>query len=205
MKKVISLALVAGVASAFAQVPYTEVLKAKTMSYDGSPSVAMTSTPVFSAISSPYVAFAARGGSLGFDDYIASPNAAFPLTEMRFVGGVTAIGGQLRFDFFDNSNTPVGAFVSTFGTAGNFIWSITGLGGLGINLPGSGRMQITALGATTGQWFLSTTAPTLGSSTPYGSLATHNHRFELSTVPEPGSAIALVAGLGALVLRRKKA
>ncbi|MBL8047502.1 MAG: PEP-CTERM sorting domain-containing protein [Chthonomonas sp.] len=205
MKKITLIAgLSVASAVAFAQVPFTGQLQKRTLDMGSGIGTELTSTPVYSHMDSPYVAFAARGGGLGFDDYTASPNASFALTEMRFIGGVTAAGGQLRFDFFDSASVFVTSFTSTFGTAGNFIWSITGLGALGITLPGSGVMQITALGSTTGQFFLSNSAATVGSHvSSVGSTTTHQHSFELSTVPEPGSMMALLGGFALLARRRR--
>lgn len=158
-------------------------------------------------MSAPYAAFAVANGLLGFDDYTASPNAAFPLTELRFVGGVTAIGGTIQFDFSDSVGAPVASFTVSLPAAGDFIWTIDDLGGLGITLPGSGRLALTATGTSVGRWWLSTSAPTLGSEsrTGFGSLTSHSHRFELSTVPEPSSVIALIGGLGFMAARRRKA
>lgn len=208
MKKVLILAGVAALASvSFAQVFPGQNLEKKTLHFGGNNAVQATAAPVFSAMSPSYTGFAAATGLLGFDDYTASPNAAFPLTEMRFVGGVSAIGGTIQFDFADSVGTPVASFTVSFPVAGYYIWTIDDLGGLGITLPGSGRLALTATGASIGRWYLSTSAPTLGTEnrTGYGSLTTHSHRFELSTVPEPSSVIALIGGLGFMAARRRKA
>lgn len=165
-----------------------------------------TPTVVYSAIPGPYVAFAPRAGSLGFDDYTSTSATPFGLNSMRFVGGVTTAGQQLRFDFFDSSTNFVGGFTSTFGSAGNFIWTISGLNLLNITLPTSGLVQISAINGATGQWFLSSTVPSVGTNnlTVGGAAPNFSHRMELEAVPEPATLTAVGLGLAAL-LRRKKA
>lgn len=195
MKNVLGLlALVAVAGTASAQITTTA------QPLDAAPGFDVRATPVFSAIPGPYVAFPAATGSLGFDDYdtiLAGGNET--LTEMRFVGGVQQVGGQLTFNFYDASQALVSSFGATFGQAGNFIWTINNLS---VTIPDQGFVEIVAAANTTGQWFLSTSAPTLGTeSRDLGTLTTHSHRFELS-IPAPGSLALL--GLGGLVVGRRR-
>jgi hypothetical protein len=160
-------------------------------------------TVVYSHIPGPYSAFAAAN-YLGFDDYtttVAGPIAS--LNSMRFVGGVTTANTTLSFNFYDASGaTLVNSFTSTFGQAGNFIWSITELGGFDVASIGILEIVGTAT-STTGRWFLSTSATTVGTdSRTFGDTSTTNqHSFELS-VPAPGSLALL--GLGGIVAGRRR-
>ncbi|MCA9254363.1 MAG: PEP-CTERM sorting domain-containing protein, partial [Phycisphaerales bacterium] len=58
---------------------------------------------------------------------------------------------------------------------------------------------------STGQWFLSTTLPTIGTESRApgeGSLETHSHRFRLD-VPEPATLSLLAIG-GLVIARRRR-
>ena len=162
-------------------------------------------TPIFSAIPSPYVAFPAGTGVLGFDDYNSTlPGGTYEtLTTLRFVGGVTAVGGRLDFNFRQNDGTLFSSFFVNFPSAGNFIWSIgTDANPIGTLIPADGILEIVADANTTGQWFLSTGVPTLGTEDrAIGSVTTHSHRFELS-IPAPGAAALM--GLAGLVAGRRR-
>ncbi len=159
-------------------------------------------TVVYSAIAGPYAGFAAAPGSLGFDDY--SSTMAGPVEQLqalRFVGGVTAVGGTLQFDIYTSSTVLVNSFTVSLPQAGTFIWTITGLSG---DLPKDGIMQISAINGASGRWFLSSTAPSVGTqSSTFGGAngGALSHRFEFTT-PTPG-ALALL-GLGGLVASRRR-
>lgn len=174
--------------------------------------------PVYSAIPGPYAAFAAAAGNLGFDDYdsiVEGPN--FFLGEFTFVGGV-ATAGTVRVDFLTPDNVLANQFTVNL-PAGNNIWTI----GLAPNpkdstflVPSTGIVRITTIQGVTGapavpgQWFLSTTPPTIGTqlttvgSTAGGGSAAYSHRFELAQVPTPG-ALALAGMGGVLMTRRRRA
>jgi len=167
---------------------------------------------VFSAMSGPYAAFPAATGSLGFDDYQSTyaDGDSFALQSMRFVGGVTTVGGIMTFDFFDADDNLVSTTSLGLPSAGNFIWTITfesapGLKDSDFFVPASGYLQLSADALTTGQWFLSTSLPTVGTESREpgeGSLTAQSHRFELN-VPTPG-ALALLGMGGIAALRRRR-
>jgi hypothetical protein len=173
------------------------------------PSNSVAPGPIFSALAGPYAAFAVST-QLGFDDYNSivdySLEPVVPLYEMSFVGGVTAAGMSLQFDFFTPSNltTPYSTFSSTFGTAGNYIWTVTNVG---IDIPSDGVIDVNGVTtADTGLFFLGTTAPSIGTQDPVftdvsGSTA-YSHRFEL-VVPEPASLSAIALALPLFIRRRK--
>ncbi|MEI7658767.1 MAG: hypothetical protein WCK33_11950 [Phycisphaerae bacterium] len=157
---------------------------------------------VYSAIAGPYSGFPAASGSLGFDDYASTMIADVEtLTDLRFVGGVSTAGMSLQFDFYSTSAVLVNSFTAVLPTGGNYIWSITGLG---FDIPKNGILQISAPAGSTGRWFLSSTAPSVGTNDPLfggangGALS---HRFEFTT-PTPG-ALALL-GLGGLAASRRR-
>jgi len=161
-------------------------------------------TVVYSHLNGPYAAFAAAN-YLGFDDYataLAVSGPTMSLNSMQFVGGVTTAGSSITFNFYNSAGTTLlNSFSSTFGTAGNFLWSVTNLGGFTVG--SSGVLELVAQTGKTGQWFLSTSATTVGSdSRTFGDTTTTNqHSFSLS-IPAPGS-LALV-GLGGLLAARRR-
>jgi hypothetical protein len=120
-----------------------------------------------------FVAAPAGTGILGVEDYgstlsASGPPNGTPTTQFgtmnamsyEFVGGVTAIGGILFFDYFFNDFSFGNGFGIQFPSAGNFIWSIT-FNPTGLIVPTEGYHVITAntnpnIGpVSSGQWFLS--------------------------------------------------
>jgi len=153
-----------------------------------------------------YQAFPAAAGPAGFDDYVSTTASQITLDELRFVGGVTTVGGTMNFEFFNAAgDTLVDAFSVSFTQVGNFIYTIT------VNevfvIDGAGVLQVTVDAATTGQWFLSAADPTIGSQdTAFGSDATGllSHRFELTGSPVPAPGALAMLGLGGLVAGRRR-
>jgi len=199
---VLALVMSAGTAMA----TQAHVVGFEPISDDLMPTTRASNSVVFNSIPGPYQGFAAATGVLGFEDYnstLAGGNAF--LQSFRFVGGVTA-AGAVRVEFYDTSATLVNQFNVNL-PVGNAIWNI-GLETVAnakdstFLIPDAGFVQIVALGGVTGQWFLSTTVPSVGtSSLAAGDTTTHTHNFEL-TVPAP-SAMALL-GLGGLVATRRR-
>ena len=156
----------------------------------------------FSAMDGPYAGFAAATGSLGFDDYASTMTAPVEtLQSMRFVGGVSTAGMSIQFDIYSTSAVLVNSFSVTLPQGGNFIWTITGIN---VDIPKDGIMEAVAPAGSTGRWFLSATAPTVGTqSATFGGAngGALSHRFEFTT-PTPG-ALALL-GLGGLAASRRR-
>jgi hypothetical protein len=159
--------------------------------------------PVFSAIGGPFAAFPLASGSLGFDDYNSIATGDYDvLTDLRFIGGVANVGGRLDFNFFHQDGTLISNFFVTLFQSGDFFWTISNINVL---IPTDGILQIVASADTTGRWFLSQTAPTIGTqSSTFGGAngGAFSHRFELQ-IPAPG-ALAL-GSIGLLAMRRRRA
>ncbi len=166
--------------------------------------------PMYSSIPGPYSAFTA-GAFAHRDDYQsvhpATGSGNFQMDAMRFVGGVTAVGGILDFFFLDATGTTViSSFGVTFPSAGDFIWTITMTGGplpVGVN----GQLQIQSRTGTSGRWFMTTTAAAPGTNSltfGHGStLAPQRYgAFEIQAIPAPGAAALL--GLGGLMATRRR-
>lgn len=146
--------------------------------------------------------------AIGFDDYTSIASDTTQITEFRFVGGVAQESGVMFVDFFDSSGTFVDGFGIQLAMAGNFVYTITV--NTEVDVASAGLVQISLdddglFGdnvQTTGQWFLTAEAATIGANGPDGGATGLNHAFELTTVPAPG-AVALL-GLGGLVAGRRR-
>jgi hypothetical protein len=167
--------------------------------------IAPAGTPLYSSIPGPYSAFSAAAFAF-VDDYQTGGVGTFQVDAMKFVGGVTAAGGILDFFLLDNANNVVSSFGVALPQAGNFIWTITL--NTPVNAAHNGRLQIQTRGATTGQWFMTSTAPSVGTnSVAFGLGSNLNPQriaaFEIQQlVPAPSSAALL--GLGGLMAARRR-
>ena len=153
----------------------------------------------YSAIDGPYTAFAAATGTIGFDDYGTDVEDDILLTSFRFVGGVAEVDGTMSFQFFDSDENLVDSFGVTLPQGGNFIWTIT--------LNSEAIVPAVVGDEFTGQWFLGTTAPIIGTNDLAigGNETDASHRFELNgvLVPTPG-AVALLGMAGVCATRRRR-
>ncbi len=149
-------------------------------------------------------------GVIGADDYSSIAPGPADLAAFGFVGGTTAAGGVVFFDFFDSA----GVFVDGFGVgltnAGNFIYTITI--GTPFSIPADGFVQMvdgTAAGfgpAAQSQWFQTADDATVGDNLlPSGSFNGFdiNYTFELDVIPAPGAA-ALLGFAGVAAARRRR-
>jgi hypothetical protein len=167
----------------------------------------------YTGIPGPYSAFTAATGNAGFDDYGTSiTDSSFALASMRFVGGVTSIGGTMQFRFYDSTATLFSSASVNLPSAGDFIWTIT-FGTLPdgsdstFQVPNNGFLELVVGANTTGRWFMTTTGPTVGTNNiAVGTGSTLNpqryNAFELIAVPAPASLALL--GLGGLVATRRR-
>ncbi|MFA6045849.1 MAG: PEP-CTERM sorting domain-containing protein [Phycisphaerales bacterium] len=173
--------------------------------------------PVYTGQAGPYSAFAAATGAIGFDDYGATTgDSSTVLASLVFVGGVSVAGDTIDLQFYTPSGNLFNSTALALPQAGNFIWTITfGAQPDGSDstfvVPTNGILQLVASStsgttAGTGRWFLTGTAPVLGtnnaafgagSATPVPYQA-----FSLNAVPTPAS-LALM-GLGGLVIGRRR-
>lgn len=169
---------------------------------------------VYSGIPGPYTAFAA-GAFTHRDDYAALPlNGNDRLWSLRFVGGVSAPGGVLDFFFLDTgatggSPTVISSFAVALSQAGDFIWTITFNPSVAPRptILQNGGLQIQTRAGTTGRWFFTSTAPSVGGNdvavgTGSGLTPQRNQAFEITTIPTPGAAALL--GLGGLAMARRR-
>jgi hypothetical protein len=186
-----ALALFAVAGSALAVTP--RIVDMQPITDDQLPQTRATNSIVFSAIPGPYVAFAAATGALGYDDYYSTYAEAFTfmhLQRFRFVGGVQQVGGVIQFQFYDLVNpNPVNVLDVALPQAGNFIWTIgletaTDAKNSTFAIPQDGYLQLVTGAGITGQWFLSTNIPDVGTEQRIageGTLTTHSQRFEFVT------------------------
>jgi len=164
-------------------------------------------TVVYSGIPGPYSAFANATGAIGFDNYTTTlPGSTFLLESLSFVGNVTTVGGTLTFEFFDSASNFVTSFSGSLPAISPSIWTLTLT--TPATVPTAGILQIRAAATTTGRWFLTTSAPSIGTNAVGVGIGSglnpqRNNAFELTAVPAPaGLALAGLAGLFAGRRRR---
>ena len=163
-----------------------------------------------------FSAVSGTGGAVAIDDYnlAIGASASWELNQFRFIGGVANAGEVLFFTFF----TPGFAFNDSFGVqfpqGGNFQWTIT-ISTPSAHLVHNGdfvRMWAddgSVLTLSTGTWFMSTDAPTAGTTgNTYPGFQTTggadlNAKFQL-IVPEPATLAMFGMGVLTLVVRRRR-
>lgn len=159
----------------------------------------------YSQIPGPYAAAPAATGVRGVMDYQSTAPGDITLTSVRFVGGTANAGGIAFIDFFDTNSNFVDGFGFQLPQGGNFIWTITL--NTPVIAPAAGFAQYTVDAASTGQWFLTTTAASVGNSltaeaTVGGAPAFYTLELNGDAVPTPASAAVL--GFGGLLAARRR-
>jgi len=176
---------------------------------------------IYNNVPGPYSAFPAGTGSIGIDDYVTAyntVNGVHRLDAFGFVGGCTNVGGGIiDFNFFTGTiATPVffnGFSVTLPQATSSFTITFNAGQTPGMDVPNAGIVNLVARAASgatpacTGRWFLTPTAPTVGSSDPgVGGASpgnvTFNHAMRMS-VPEPATLGLLAIG-GLLAIRRRR-
>lgn len=170
-------------------------------------------TSVYDSIPGPYSAFGRAAGQAGIDDYgTAVTDPTMLLAQFKFVGGVNTAGQGLRVNFYDSTNTLSNFFTATLPSGGDFIWTITlGLQPDGSDstfaVPNNGSVEIVINADSTGRWFLTSTAPSVGTNditvgTGGGLNPQLYNAFGLVAVPAPASLALL--GVGGLLASRRR-
>lgn len=168
----------------------------------------------YEAIAGPY-ASAGNGTSLrGFNYYQTSgAGASMYLGEFEFAGGTTVVGGSVTFNFYNYSGTGTAygslanSFTVNLSQSGVFIWTITL--DPGFEIPTLGYVEMVngsgSLGSS--QWFVTETAPVVGTSlgSVFAAQGYPSQVFALieGVVPAPG-AIALLGMAGLARGRRRR-
>lgn len=206
---VCALAMLAGTASAdFIPLPSGhQMLSVEALSAQPLDAAQTRGTAVYSSIPGPYAALVA-GAFANRDDYTTNMAGTgnFSMDVFVFVGGVQQVGGILDIFMLDNANNVVSSFGVALPQAGDFIWTITLA--TPINAAKSGQVQIQSGAGTTGRWFATSTAASIGSNSfasGHGSTFSTGARiaaFELQAIPAPGAAALL--GLGGLLASRRR-
>jgi hypothetical protein len=217
MKRSIALAAALAIApAAFANLggetpsPWTGSLEALSINLAGEfVSTFAPGDERYNAVPGPYAALPAGDGLRGFNYYeTSSPGGPMFLGEMRFVGGTNTVGGSVTFNFFNWAGVvgEIGDLVNSFSVtlpqAGDFTWTITL--GEGFVIPTLGYVQMVNGTGGLSRWFLTNTAPTVGTSFGSPFEANPSQAFALiEGVPAPG-AIALLGMAGLLGSRRRR-
>lgn len=184
--------------------------------YLGNSSSFVPGDTVFDAQAGPYGSVGAGSGVRGWNAYettLSPGSASFYLGEFIFVGGVDTADTTVNFDFFewDSVGGVPGAFVDGFSVtlpqAGNFIWTITLDPGFAIPTLGYVEMFVAEDAGGLGQWFVTSTAPVVGTSlaSPFtgSGYPSQGLRMVEGIVPAPG-AIALLGFAGLAGSRRRR-
>jgi hypothetical protein len=167
-----------------------------------------------------YWAYPPASGPIGFDDYDFTPGvSSVGISQLKFVGGVTAVNQVLWFDFYSAGGSYVGSLGGMFPHSGYWIWTLT-IGAAPYWIPHTGIMQIfantttTYYGVANGAWFFTsadalivgsnntTFGPPVITTATYGMTYLSVHDFAFVCTPEPGTPALLGAGVLFLVRRR---
>jgi len=162
----------------------------------------------YDAVPGPYAALPAGDGQRGFNYYqAAGAGSSMFLGQFRFVGGTDTAGGGVQFNFYswDGTVGVPGSLVNSFSVnlpqAGNFIWTITV--DPGFEIPTLGYVEMVNGTGGLSRWFLTSTAPSIGTSFGSPFEAYPSQAFGMiEGVPAPG-ALALL-GLAGLAGRRRR-
>jgi MYXO-CTERM domain-containing protein len=163
----------------------------------------------YNAVPGPYAALPAGDGQRGFNFYQASgTGSSMYLGQFQFVGGTNTAGGSVTFNFYSYSGSgpEFGPLANSFSVAlpqaGNFIWTITI--DPGFEIPTLGRVEMVNGTGGLGTWFLTSTAPAVGTSFGSPFAAYPSQAFALiEGVPAPG-ALALLGMAGLARSRRRR-
>jgi hypothetical protein len=168
----------------------------------------------YDATAGPYASLGNGTGLRGFNYYQTSgAGASMYLGEFDFVGGTSVAGGSVTFNFYSYSGTgtAVGSLANSFTVnltqSGAFIWTITLDPGFEIPTLGYVEMVNGSGSLGTSQWFLTQTAPAVGTSlgSTFAAQGYPSQGFALieGVVPAPG-AIALLGMAGLARGRRRR-
>jgi MYXO-CTERM domain-containing protein len=164
----------------------------------------------YDAIPGPYASLPAGDGQRGFSFYqTAGAGSSMYLGQFQFIGGTDTAGGSITFNFYNysGSGTEFGSLANSFSVelpqAGtSFLWTITL--DPGFEIPTLGAIEMVNGTGGLSRWFLTGTAPAVGTS--FGSpFATYpSQAFALiEGVPAPG-ALALLGVAGLARGRRRR-
>lgn len=163
----------------------------------------------YNAVPGPYVSFPVGTGLRGFNFYQTNgTGASMYLGQFQFVGGTDTVGGSLTFNFYQysGSGTSYGALANSFSVtlpqAGAFIWTITM--DPGFEVPTLGYVEMVNGTGGLSRWFLTSTAPSVGTS--FGS-ASANHPSQAFAMIEgavPAPAAMALLGLAGLTRSRRR-
>lgn len=163
----------------------------------------------YNAIPGPYASLPVGTGLRGFNYYQTSgTGASMYLGQFQFVGGTDTAGGSVTFNFYNYSGTGTeyGSLANTFtvnlAQAGAFIWTISL--DPGFEIPTLGYVEMVNGTGGLSRWFLTSTAPSVGTSLGTVSAAYPSQGFALiEGVPAPG-ALALLGMAGLTRSRRRR-